>query len=169
MREGSMPPGHWFQMRLWGQAETMGVRAAHCMGLSVQEAQRALDTSMAFEIFTHATRFFGMRVVLLGRYNGQGLEAEPESDLVSYSRVLERGGTRPPSCGCRGRAPRKGAEDGPSFVRVLLLRGRMQGAVLIGESDLEETFENLILNGLDLSSYGPAILDPEVDLEAYFD
>ena len=169
VREGSMPPGHWFQMRLWGQAETMGVRAAHCMGLSVQEAQRALDTSMAFEIFTHATRFFGMRVVLLGRYNGQGLEAEPESDLVSYSRVLERGGTRPPSCGCRGRAPRKGAEDGPSFVRVLLLRGRMQGAVLIGESDLEETFENLILNGLDLSSYGPAILDPEVDLEAYFD
>ena len=54
-------------------------------------------------------------------------------------------------------------------MRVLLLRGRMQGAVLIGESDLEETFENLILNGLDLSSYGPRILDPEVDLEAYFD
>ena len=40
---------------------------------------------------------------------------------------------------------------------------------MIGESDLEETFENLILNGLDLSSYGPRILDPEVDLEAYFD
>ena len=112
---------------------------------------RALETSMAFEIFTHATRFFGMRVVLLGRYNGQGLEEEPESDLVSYSRVLES------------------TEDGPSFVRVLLLRGRMQGAVLIGETDLEETFENLILDGLDLSAYGPTILDPEVDLEAYFD
>ncbi len=169
VRENSMPPGHWFQMRLWGQAETMGVRAAQCMGLSVGEAQRALETSMAFEIFTHATRFFGMRVVLLGRYNGQGLEAEPESDLVSYSRVLESGRVGPPSCGCRGRVPRTNAEDGPSFVRVLLLRGRMQGAVLIGESDLEETFENLILNGLDLSSYGPRILDPEVDLEAYFD
>ena len=38
-----------------------------------------------------------------------------------------------------------------TFVRVLLLRGRMQGAVLIGETELEETFENLILNQLDLT------------------
>ena len=151
VREDCMPPGQWFQMRLWGQAETMGARAGQCMGKSREDAMRALETSMAFEIFTHATRFFGMRVVLLGRYNGQGLEEEPESDLVTYSRVLES------------------TEDGPSFVRVLLLRGRMQGAVLIGETDLEETFENLILDGLDLSAYGPTILDPEVDLEAYFD
>ena len=55
------------------------------------------------------------------------------------------------------------------LVRVLLLRGRMQGAVLIGHTDLEETFENLILNGLDLSSYGPHLLDPEIDIEDYFD
>lgn len=56
-----------------------------------------------------------------------------------------------------------------TFVRVLLLRGRMQGAVLIGETDLEETFENLILNQLDLSQYGPDLLDPDAELDHVFD
>ena len=56
-----------------------------------------------------------------------------------------------------------------TFVRVLLLRGRMMGAVLLGPTDLEETFENLILDGLDLSQYGPALLDPEVELDHMFD
>ncbi len=58
---------------------------------------------------------------------------------------------------------------GGSFVRVLLLRGRMQGAVLIGETGLEEVFENLILTGLDLSPWGPGLLDPHVDLADMFD
>lgn len=47
--------------------------------------------------------------------------------------------------------------------------GRMQGAILIGETDLEETFENLILNQLDLSSYGEELLNPDIDIEDYFD
>lgn len=58
---------------------------------------------------------------------------------------------------------------GSTFVRVLLLRGRMQGAVLIGDTDLEETFENLILDQLDLSRYGPNLLDPDVELDHLFD
>jgi hypothetical protein len=45
----------------------------------------------------------------------------------------------------------------------------MAGAALVGETDLEETFENLILDGVDLSSYGPSLLDPDVDVEDYFD
>ena len=32
-----------------------------------------------------------------------------------------------------------------------------------------QTFENLILNGLDLSPFGPHLLDPDLDLEDYFD
>ena len=36
-------------------------------------------------------------------------------------------------------------------------------------SQLEETFENLILDELDLSAYGPAILDPDVELDHLFD
>ena len=45
----------------------------------------------------------------------------------------------------------------------------MVGAVLIGETELEETFENLILDSLDLSSYGPALLDPNVEIDHMFD
>ncbi|KAG2499930.1 hypothetical protein HYH03_002217 [Edaphochlamys debaryana] len=139
---------HWFQMRLWTQARVMGTYAAQCMlGLADE-----LSAGFNFELFTHVTRFLGHKVVFLGLYNGQRLEQEPAEDMVLYSRVGE-------------------AEDGsgPTFVRVVLLRGRMQGAVLIGETDLEEAFENLILDGLDLSPYGPHILDPEFELEHIFD
>ena len=45
------------------------------------------------------------QVVLLGRYNGQGLEDVVSSDLVSYVRTL--------------------SGESPTFVRVTLLRGRM--------------------------------------------
>lgn len=45
----------------------------------------------------------------------------------------------------------------------------MVGAVLIGETDLEETFENLILNQMDLTAYGEELLNPDIDIEDYFD
>lgn len=45
----------------------------------------------------------------------------------------------------------------------------MIGAVLIGDTELEEAFENLILDGLDLSSYGPALLDPDMEIGHIFD
>lgn len=62
-------------------------------------------------------------------------------------------------------------EDGEeaTFVRVLLRKGRVIGAVLIGETDMEEALENLILNELDVSVYGPALLDPEFELDHVFD
>lgn len=101
--------------------------------------------------FTHVTRFLGKKVVLLGLYNGHKLQDKDHDDVVMYSRVMDEGTPQ------------------ASFVRVLLLRGRMQGAVLIGETDLEETFENLILDGLDLSQYGPALLDPDIELDHVFD
>ena len=39
-----------------------------------------------FELFTHTTTFFGQKVILLGLYNGQKLEKEPEADVVMYTR-----------------------------------------------------------------------------------
>jgi hypothetical protein len=75
----------------------------------------ALSAGLHFELFTHCTRFLGTKVVLLGLYNGQRLAGEPEQDVVMYVR-----------------------EDDDSFVRVLLLRGRLQGAVMLGDTDLEE-------------------------------
>jgi len=144
---GAETPPHWFQMRLWSQARAMGVYAAHCMaGIG---GDRGAD--MAFELFTHVTRFLGKKIVLLGLYNGQRLEAESEEDMVTYSRVTEDD------------------QDRRSFVRVLLSRGRVQGAVMIGETDLEETIENLILDGLDVSRYGPDLLDPDAELDHIFD
>lgn len=47
--------------------------------------------------------------------------------------------------------------------------GRMQGAILIGETDLEETLENLILNQIDLTNLEDRLLDPDIDLSDYFD
>ncbi len=63
----------------------MGVHAAHSMTGKAADTR----TSFAFELFTHATRFMGQKVVLLGLYNGQGLTKEPDSDMISYSRATE--------------------------------------------------------------------------------
>lgn len=55
------------------------------------------------------------------------------------------------------------------FVKIITKNGRVHGAVLIGETDLEETVENLILNQTDISHIEGSLLDPNVDLEDYFD
>lgn len=55
------------------------------------------------------------------------------------------------------------------MFQVVLSGGKMVGAVLIGDTDLEETFENLILNQMDLTPYGEELLNPDIDIEDYFD
>ncbi|XP_042909958.1 pyridine nucleotide-disulfide oxidoreductase domain-containing protein 1 isoform X2 [Parasteatoda tepidariorum] len=132
---------HWFQMRLWTQARQMGAYAAKCMSSELQGETAVLD--ICFDLFTHVTKFFGYKVVLLGLYNGQKLG----NDYEIIVRTSER----------------------REYAKVVMKNGRMQGAVLIGETDLEETFENLILNSLDLTPYGEDILNPDVDIEDYFD
>ena len=145
-------------MRLWSQARASGTFAAACAGA---DADDVVAVHSGFDLFTHCTRFLGQQVILLGRYNGQGLSEEgddaaaADSELCSYSRIT------PPGPG----------GSGGDFVRVLLLRGRVRGAVLIGEHacGLAETFEHLILDELDVGALGPHLLDPELDLEDYFD
>jgi hypothetical protein len=139
----------WFQMRLWSQARSMGIRAAHCM-LGVQDH---MASDLSFDLFTHVTTFLGKRVVLLGSFNGQGLEEgdDAASGIIFYSRIMgDIHGQR-------------------SFVRVALQGGRIKGAICIGDTDLSETLENLIMDGLDVSDYGPDILDPAMDLDDVFD
>ena len=41
--------------------------------------------------------------------------------------------------------------------------------MLVGETDLEETFENMMLNGIDICHLGLSVLNPAVDVEGYFD
>lgn len=67
------------------QARQMGAHAAHTMAGVAEET----GSGFTFELFAHVTRFVGKKVVLLGQYNGQRLEHEPESDMVSYSRITE--------------------------------------------------------------------------------
>lgn len=140
---------HWFQMRLWTQARQMGIYAARCMFNDVTKALTTDDNlplDICFDIFAHTTRFYGKKVVLLGRYNAQCLDSQ-KSALKMLIRTTDK----------------------EEYIKVLLLNGKMCGAVLIGETDLEETFENLILNGLDLDFLGEDLLDPDVDIADYFD
>jgi len=101
---------HWFQMRLWSQAKMMG----QYMAYSLADRSDDLDLGLHFEIFAHVTHFFGYKVILLGAYNGQGLG----DGFTSLKRV----------------------EEGKEYVKVVLLDGRVQGVILIGETDLEVLF-----------------------------
>lgn len=132
---------YWMQMRLWTQANQMGAYAAKCMTSDMDNCENVMD--FCFEMFAHVTSFFGYQVIMLGKYNGQGLGRDYE--------VLLR------------------CTKGHEYVKVVLHRGRIHGALLIGKTDLEETFENLILNQMDVSSFGEQLLDPNIDIEDYFD
>jgi len=130
----------WFQMRLWSQARVMGIEA----GLSMLHGSEWIDNnSLSFELFAHVTSFFGFKVVLLGLYNGQTLGDEYTVNVR--------------------------CTPGEEYIKIVLKDHRAVGAVLIGDTDLEETFENLILNATDLSLIEGNLLDPDVDLEDYFD
>ncbi|XP_077809819.1 pyridine nucleotide-disulfide oxidoreductase domain-containing protein 1 isoform X2 [Macaca mulatta] len=131
----------WQQMRLWTQARQMGWYAAKCMAAA--SLGDSTDMDFSFELFAHVTKFFNYKVVLLGKYNAQGLGSDHELMLR--------------------------CTKGQEYIKVVMQNGRMMGAVLIGETDLEETFENLILNQMNLSSYGEDLLDPNIDIEDYFD
>ena len=136
---------NWFQMRLWSQARTMAFYAS--LTMATHDVDRSL--SLFPDIFAHTTTVFGKKLVLLGRYNAQGLGEEGRD----YKYVIQ----------CR---------PGDQFIRlvVCLKRGRIRGATLIGETELEETFENLILNGIDAHMVVEALEnDLDVDLEDYFD
>lgn len=85
-----------------------------------------------------------LQVVLLGLYNAQGLS-------VSQYKVLLR------------------CTKGEEYIKAVVSHGRVIGAVLIGDTYMEETIENLILNKLDISHIEDSLLDPDIDIEDYFD
>lgn len=132
---------HWFQMKLWTQAHQMGAYAAKCMSGALNKEEVLQD--FCFEILAHSTKLFGYKVILLGLYNGQKLGNDYE--------ILLR------------------MTKGVEYIKFVLHDNKLQGAILIGDTDLEEMCENLILNQLDLSPYGDDILNPNIDIEDYFD
>lgn len=132
---------HWFQMRLWTQARQMGAMAGKSMAATL--LHEPIHQDFCFELFGHVTQLFGYQVVLLGKYNGQGLGRNYEA-LIRMTANKE-------------------------YIKYVIVNGRLQGAILIGETGLEETTENLILNQLDVSPYGDDLLNPDIDIEDYFD
>lgn len=133
---------HWFQMRLWTQARQMGMYAAKCMYSTF--VNETLYQDFCFELFTHVTSFFGFKVILLGLYNAQGLNKNDCELLVRLT-------------------------DGQEYIKLVVKNGRVVGAILIGDSDLEEMCENLILNQIDVTNLMDELLDPNIDIEDYFD
>ncbi|XP_066912440.1 pyridine nucleotide-disulfide oxidoreductase domain-containing protein 1-like [Clytia hemisphaerica] len=132
----------WFPMKLWTQAWQMGSYTGKCIVNDIVGEESSLD--MCFELFSHVTTFFGYKVCLLGCFNGQKMANSEYEVLLRVTNDVE-------------------------YVKVVLKNGRMKGCVLIGETDLEETFENLILNELDVGFLGESLLHPGVDIEDYFD
>ncbi|XP_023302236.2 pyridine nucleotide-disulfide oxidoreductase domain-containing protein 1 [Lucilia cuprina] len=132
---------HWFQMRLWTQARQMGCMAGRSMAAAFNKETVYQD--FCFELFGHVTQLFGLPVVLLGRYNGQGLG-------TNYELLIR-------------------STPGHEYIKFVLQNGKLRGAILIGNTELAETCENLILNGIDLTPFGDDILNPDIDIEDYFD
>lgn len=131
----------WHQMKLWTQARQMGMMAGKSMVAQHQNDQIYPD--FCFELFSHVTKLFGYQVVLLGKFNGQGLD----DDYELLFRIT----------------------PDQEYIKFVLKDGRLVGALLIGETGLEETCENLILNQIDLTPFGDDILNPNIDIEDYFD
>ncbi|CAG9791865.1 unnamed protein product [Diatraea saccharalis] len=132
---------HWFQLRLWTQARQMAAMAAKSM--HARKINEEVLQDFCFELFTHCTSLFGYRVVLLGKYNGQNLGNDYEILLRTTPRH--------------------------EYIKFVLQNGKLQGAILIGETDLEEMCENLILDQIDLTPFGDEILNPDIDIDDYFD
>lgn len=132
---------NWFQMRLWTQARQMGAMAGKSMAAKFKDERIYQD--FCFELFTHVTNLFGYQVVLLGNFNGQGMENGYEI-LLRCTPEIE-------------------------YIKFVIKEGRLKGAILIGETGLEETCENLILNEIDLTPFADDILNPNIDIEDFFD
>ncbi|ORZ30418.1 hypothetical protein BCR44DRAFT_1444874 [Catenaria anguillulae PL171] len=96
-----------------------------------------------FDLFAHVSRFFGFKVVLLGLFNAQGLAPGSYEVLVRSTHPGE-------------------------YVKLVKDRAtnQLRGAMLIGETDLEEMFENLILTGADVSFLEEVVMEPDMELEA---
>ena len=130
----------WFQMKLWQQAHQMGAWAAVCM----EKDQPFLD--FTFNTFAHMTNHFGWKITYLGLYT--------ETNGVQFSYRVTKG---------------------LEYIKLVIRNNELDkqsyiiGAVLIGETDLEEVVENLIQNQLNIYSLKDDILNPDIDLDHYFD
>jgi pyridine nucleotide-disulfide oxidoreductase domain-containing protein 1 len=173
---------HWLQMRLWTQAKVTGSYCGARISSLLPEAVRGaralsdleLEGGYNMEMFGHCTSLVGKKIVLLARFNGQGLDKEYEEAIRSHQARLE-----PPASSSAEAASAEGASaphrvsiqiqclPKESYVKLVLLEGRVIGAVLVGETELEEAVEKLIWGGQQVGHLD--LLDPELDIDAMLD
>jgi len=143
------------------------------------------DGGAAFELFHHATTAHGMPLTLLGAFSGQGLGAGAAAAVTHVVAGAPRGGgggaagaaAPPPPPPPPGAAPpdvavHVRAAPGDHFAQAVFAGGRVVGALLLGDTGLDETLENLALNRLPCVGADGAllnILDADVDVDDFFD
>jgi len=167
-------------------ARLLTAHAALQAGLEAEDADEDEDLMVGgggFDLFAHMTHYMGFKVILLGLFNGQGLGAEYES-AIQQTRADQGGLQEAPGttagAQAEGGTAQPTAKESPvqvlyrvtpgmEYVKLVLLNGRVVGALLIGDTDLEETCENLIMSRLDVGSLGIDMLHPDLDLEDFFD
>lgn len=144
----SLNNNFWFQKRIWGQAKIMGQRAAEIIYHNNLSALLN-EIPMHFEIFSHFMRIFNLKIIMLGLYN---LKNNPDKSLDVLLRM---------------------EKSKSEYIRCILKNDKMIGAIMIGKNEetfeLAETFENLILNQTNLSTFKDNILNPDLDIVDYFD
>ena len=163
---------HWFQMRLWSQARAQGHHAAMVMSDTA-------DMHSLFhydEIFVHHTTFWGWKVFLIGKFNQVSIEDVQVQEEKVLPSVLSGSDTNKVNVDTITMGDGDQADivqvlvrrSENEFCKLVLKENRLIAAVLVG-NDMEnaETFENLILNGTDVS--GIDLLNAQVDLADYFD
>jgi hypothetical protein len=133
----------WLQMRLWSQALQTGRFAAHSLACDLLNEPAELYA--CFDLFAHVTRFFDCKVVMLGRHDVRLLSIRSKPEV--WLRV----------------------QDGRFLIKLIFDRNRLQGALLLGETDLEETIENLLYSQLNLRHLKRKLLLDNFDLEDFFD
>ena len=203
---------HWFPMRLWTQGRVTGAYAGAriaCGAMTTAErgapglTELELEGGFNLDLFAHCTSLAGFKVVLLGRFNGQGLgeeyeeavralaaptleatasaaEGAPEAAATAGAPAAgEDGGEGGAQAGVTVRKVGRAGSDrcavgvqvswlpGHHYMKLVLLRGRVVGAVLVGDTDMEEAAERLIQGGHQLGDVD--LTDPSVDIDGVLD
>jgi hypothetical protein len=158
--------------------------------VKVSTSTLEVASASSFDVFVHSTRLFQRPCLLIGLYNGQGLGEKYEEALkrsVLYGSSLLTAEVTSFDTNQAQKVVIDTTSDSANeievqlrivpneqYAKLMLFRGRLVGAILIGDTGLDETVENLITNRLNLrvvqgSDQSINVLDPTVDIEDYFD
>ena len=156
MQWHSKDDSEMLQKRTWSQARTAGLNAAVSLWHNRRSETGEADGDVVwYPLFTHTTQLFGQKVVLLGLYNeSEYYKRRPDGSQCTV---------------CMKVTPVGVDGTGGEYVKCVMECGRAVGCTLIGDTELEDMMENLIVNRTDMSVYDDDWLRADVDLNDYFD